>query len=259
MNHTTEEYLEYLNFTTLNETQIIESVNKFLTENKINESTLIKSYKTNIVAVEKFLTKYKVDIGYIKSEAKKTLSYIKSQQEKGADPKVVAKTITDKLAKKIINKVKVNTGLSISEKLLTSIILFSCVYFVNTFLHGLAGAFLSPMAALLFLACIVAPLTEEYAKRLALLNDFPFLYTGLFAGAEAIIYISALTAAGMPLVTAIITRAIAWMFHMTTVYVQKSYHDKAIEEQDEDKSKMGFYIALAMHSLWNFTSIAASA
>ena len=103
---------------------------------------------------------------------------------------------------------------------------------------------------MLMLSCIVAPIIEESAKRYALLNNYPFLYTGIFAGIEALIYIQG----GAP----VFSRIIAFIFHLVTVNIQKKFHDQSISLKNEKFSKFGYYTAIVYHSLWNFFAVLRS-
>lgn len=259
MDYLIKNYLGYLNTTPLNEQQLMEYVNNYLTESSVSKESIMQSYNKNLKATEIFLKKYKVNLSYIKSEAQKAAKFVNSQREKGIKPDITAKHLVNTIGKKFISKVidPAKNEMGVGEKVLKSIIVFSILLFVVSFIGGIGDSLFSPIAATFFGACIIAPLFEEYAKRFALLGNYPYIYTGIFAGLEAMIYIIGMTAAGTPLATALIARGIAFVFHFSTTMVQKHYHDQAVKDDNETTSNMGYWVAVCMHFSWNLMAIAS--
>jgi len=251
-----EHYLQYLELTSLNEQELMEQFDTMLLESKFSKASLLKSYKTNIKAAEKFLKSYHVDIGFIKSQGKKAGEYISKKHKAGVPPKKVAKEIVDVIGKKTVGnsiaKVKKyaeSKGIPLSEAVIKSIAVFIVLIWVVSIFGALGGAILSPTMALIFGACIVAPLAEEYAKRFALIGKYPFVYTGIFAGIEALLYIN--------MGAAVLPRIIVIGVHFATTAVQKSFADKEAEEGKPHPSMTGYIVAVGMHTMWNTMAVIA--
>ena len=255
MKYITEDYLNYLNLSSLNEKELFNHVNDLLTEGGFSVDSIKKSFTTNFDIIKQILNKYNIDKEYIKSEALKVGKFIINQQEKRVDPKTVSSNIVDKIGKKIIKRTTdqlqtENPGLVLTSQIITSVCITAFIFFIQTFLHAVLLHTFSAPVAMLMLACIVAPIIEESAKRYALLNNYPFLYTGIFAGIEALIYIQG----GAP----VFSRIIAFIFHLVTVNIQKKFHDQSISLKNEKFSKFGYYTAIVYHSLWNFFAVLRS-
>lgn len=266
MNNLTEDYLGYLNIIDLSEQQLKEHISTIIIESKVSINKMEKSYKHNIGVIEKYLKKYKVDVNFIKTSAKKASQFISNQHKKGIPAKQTSKDMVQTIGKKTLSKVmgkvksvSVATGLDLSDKIIRSIGIFVIMFFMSILLFGLANSIIVPLfgskMAYAFGAIVLAPFIEEYAKRFALLKGHPFIYTGIFAGIEALLYIVAITAAGGTLATAITVRAVAITMHFSTTYIQKLYHDKSIQTNNKSKSLTGYYVAIGVHSLWNFLAI----
>ena len=149
--------------------------------------------------------------------------------------------------------------LELTDKVLRSIAIFVVLLFTSSLLASMAAVIIVPVfgapMATAFAAVVIAPFMEEYAKRFALLQKYPFIYTGIFAGIEALMYIVILTTQGVPLLPVIIARALAVGLHFSTTHIQKLFHDKGKELNDKQTSLTGYYVAVGVHSLWNFLSV----
>jgi hypothetical protein len=266
MNSLTENYLGYLDIVNLNEQQLKEHMSTIIIESKVTVSKMETSYKNNINVVEKYLKKYKVDIGFIKSSAKKASQFISNQHKKGIPAKQTSKDMVQTIGKKTLSKVmakvkssSVALDLDLSDKVIRSLGIFAIMLFMSTLLFGLANTIIVPLfgakMAVAFGAVVIAPFIEEYAKRFALIKGHPFIYTGIFGGIEALLYIIAITSSGGTLATALSLRAAALAMHFSTTFIQKLYHDKGKEDNDESKSLTGYYVAVGVHSLWNFLTV----
>lgn len=266
MNSLTENYLGYLDIVDLNEQQLKDHMSTIIIESKVTVDKMEKSYKNNINVVEKYLKKYKVDINFIKTSAKKASQFISSQHKKGIPAKQTSRDMVQSIGKKTLSKVmaKIKSAsvvmeLDLNDKIIRSIGIFVVMFFMSSLLFSLANVIIVPLfgakMAVAFSAVVLAPFIEEYAKRFALIKGHPFIYTGIFAGLEALLYIVAITAAGGTLAAAITVRAAALAMHFSTTYIQKLYHEKGKEDNDENKSLTGYYVAVGVHSLWNFLVI----
>ncbi len=228
----------------------------------IDTNKMVKSYEKNMKAVKMFLSDHGVDIRYIEGQAKKASLIIKKSQKRNIPAKEVTQTIIKKILKPMASKLvkgakvsvddtAVNTDAEIFEKILKSLGIFIIVLFVTSVIGSWVASIGLSQAHILFIgACIVAPFVEEYAKRVAILGDYPFIYTGIFAGLEAIMYIVGSVVTEVPIATIIIIRTIAFAFHFATTHIQKLFHDESKIDSNVN-SITGYYIAVAIHMLWN--------
>lgn len=99
------------------------------------------------------------------------------------------------------------------------------------------------IAAMTILAVAVAPFTEEFAKRFAVKNRFPWLYTTIFAWSEFIMYFFRL-APVIGVTKTIIARLLAVVMHYSTTKIQKV-------KEEEGASEEGYTLAVIVHMVWN--------
>jgi hypothetical protein len=112
---------------------------------------------------------------------------------------------------------------------------------------------------LIILACCVAPISEEAAKRIAILKGYPWLYTGIFGGIEASLYVSVLSFraiatgifTGQIISVVISSRLLGLAIHFALTIVQQQLHKESKESGPKFLSKFGFVIAILMHFVWN--------
>jgi hypothetical protein len=269
MNSITENYLSYLDIVDMNDNQLQEHVVNLIIESKISVSKMETSFKKNLKAAESFLKDHKVDIGYVKSQAKKAGEYMRTQHKKGVSADKASKAIIDSVGKKTLSKCIAqikkyadSKNIPISEKVIRSLCIFIVLLFINTLMLSLTGPIIGTLfgaqSAMIFGVVVLAPIFEEYAKRYALLGNYPFVYTGIFAGIEALMYISMMVSNGIPMATALILRAAVLTMHFSTTIIQKFFHDKAIESGEEELSLTGYYLGVAAHSLWNMMAVVAA-
>ena len=221
------------------------------------KNKLINSYEKNIIVIQKVLKDYGIDTHKIKKEAVKLSQQIKIDVKNRKDPKLVANTIA-LAAKSIItstaNDIK---KLNLSSKIVASLLILISVIFVNTFLGVIAAIIFGSFGRILLIA-ILGPIVEEFAKRLAILQKYPFIYTGIFAGFEFLQYVIGLMLGGSGNLTKIIfLRVLTLGMHFATTIIQKYFTDQK-EERDklpEYVSYKGYFIALGVHSLWNILAL----
>ena len=130
--------------------------------------------------------------------------------------------------------------------IINSISIFIVMFILQCCISMAFGAF--GMTAILtssLLTCIVAPITEEYAKRYAMLNNFPFIFTTILVILETTMYTSSLLNAGYLLYDILKIRFFPAVLHFMCVNTQVHYHKK-------DKSKFGYWYAVLLHTIWNF-------
>jgi len=174
----------------------------------------------------------------------------------------------DKAAIKIISTVGKDTfkkikasviKMDLSEKIMMSILLFCIVLFVNTFLLHLTIIFGMIVSSLRFCLgvffVLIGPIIEETAKKYAIEEGYPFVFTAIFSGLEFLIYVGRLLALGMSLPKIILIRAIGVGLHFTTTMIQKHYYDKSIAQNDKNIQYQGYIIAISIHALFNLVAI----
>jgi hypothetical protein len=108
--------------------------------------------------------------------------------------------------------------------------------------------FPSTIAILIFSSVIIAPIVEEYGKRFCLKRNFIFLFTLIFGFGELLFY--------MMEGVSFSSRISVVFVHLTLAFVQKTFHDRSIEKNNEWISKFGFLGAILIHSFYNLSVIA---
>jgi len=104
----------------------------------------------------------------------------------------------------------------------------------------------------------MAPLIEEYGKRISLKNGFPWIYTMMFAGMEYVLYINMLFDQDVPMTSIIVARCLALILHFGTMRIQirfKEVYDRH-GRMGTNWDKLGYYNAVCVHALWNATCVA---
>ena len=127
-----------------------------------------------------------------------------------------------------------------------------------------AGAKAIQALVLSVVAICVAPLTdvltEELGKKIAVKENYPWTYTGIFAGTEFAMYIAqyifnpayATIRAAISLGTFIIGRLFAVGMHFFTTIMQKSIVDNPDDAMTRDeKSNLGYFVGVVIHAVWN--------
>ena len=232
---------------------------KDISSSMINK--LKKSYVTNMKLTKQFLTDNGFNYQAIQKETTQVTKKFKTQLENGTAKK---EEITKAVSASIIKLCKMNEkSTSFGQALYKSIILFLIVLFINSFLGVFAMALnaVVPAAGTIFLCCVVAPLTEETAKNISIKGKYPWVYTGLFSGLEALMYISQAAALGMTLPVAIVVRGMAMLFHFSTTIVQKHIMDEEKgdkKDYDEKLNKSALGTGIVMHACWNAIAISGS-
>jgi len=267
-----------------NQDILLESYLRFLdTEEKffiVNEDLLTKSkewlekkkeevergFRKNLELLKRFLLKYGVDVERVSRKARHLTHTIKSDLKARRDPKDVAAKIT-KGTKKIVltelKSIKERSGeLTLGEKVIGAIVLMIgllvALFVVDQLVAPLIGlGAASPLAiasaplASFIRMCVIAPLLEETFKRIAVLKDYPFVYTTVFGLTELAQYVVSASAFGMSLPAMVTARVLSLSFHYLTTLIQYRFHKKAEEIGEKEKSYLGYIIAVAIHASWN--------
>jgi RsiW-degrading membrane proteinase PrsW (M82 family) len=134
--------------------------------------------------------------------------------------------------------------------IITSLLMLYLIYNINTLGYNVfSSLFHSPTAVAVFSSVILAPIVEEYGKRFAVKRNFILIFAIIFGFGELLHYMSQ----GV----AFADRLSVVFVHFTLAYVQKTFHDKSIEENNEWISKFGFLGAILIHSFYNLSAIVA--
>lgn len=127
--------------------------------------------------------------------------------------------------------------------------LFMAVLTISVVFTAILISFLGVSAGMIVGAVIVAPIVEEFSKRIALDSNIGNEYIFIFTFTEALIYIYAMKNVGTSLITAILIRIPAVVLHYSTYYIQKTSGET---EQEKNKA-LG--IAMLIHSIFNGVSV----
>ena len=132
--------------------------------------------------------------------------------------------------------------------IVASLILIQFCAYANTYISNAVEAirlFKYDILILLFGAVMVAPLTEEFTKRIACKCGFLYLYAAMFGFLEMFIYVSmgADWAMRFPVV----------FVHLFFASIHKYFEEKSIKEGNKYISWIGFLLAVMCHAAYNFT------
>jgi len=242
-----------------------------------NFKKIAATHINNVRNIEETLSKHGVNVKQLKQEAKpmskKILAEIKIA--KGTDPKSASTKVMDMiekearvLQKKFEKQIKtpsteggdtlaINLAKSLGLLLLATIIQQFCMGFVEGIFKGFQqerGISINEddnkLKSVMLVSIIVAPLTEEFAKRIAIKDDFGWTFGFVFTGVETAGAIhKGVTAFGVKgsknISRLVFLRLLAVVMHFTTIFVQKLFGKD---------SKNGFYIAVLIHAVYNATA-----
>lgn len=242
-----------------------ELINEGFVQNNIDKLT--NSYNKNINTVKKVLIDHGINVNRIKSKGILLSKTFKNDIRNREKPEVIQSKIIKGVAKIVreeaISVKKEFDALELSEKIISSIFIFLIVLLLNTFLSLVGAILFSPQIASILLALVIAPIIEESAKRLAIVQKYPWIYTGIFAGLELLQYVTSLISAGGMIVPILIIRLLALLMHFSTTFVQKYFREKETEKTEDEEGlefknkmdKIGYFLAIAIHVLWNTVSL----
>lgn len=96
---------------------------------------------------------------------------------------------------------------------------------------------------ILITSVIIAPLAEEYGKRISIINKYPWLYTFIFSMCEFVSYVHMYSECqGI-----VFVRSIVVMFHFTTTFIQKELYSSG-------KPTKGYWISVVVHATHNLVA-----
>lgn len=230
-------------------------------QNKIDK--LKDSYDKNIKIVKKILLDNGIDVSRIQNQGLLLGKTVKNDIKNREKPEVIQNKLI-KGAAKIIKKEAISAKKSfeeksLSEKIARSLFIFVIVLFLNTLFGGIFIGFLGSQVGIAVLAVVIAPLVEESAKRLSIIHDHPWIYTGIFAGLELLQYVILLISAGGLLVPVLIVRLIALLMHFSTTFIQKYFKEKGEEKNkqgmENNLEMIGYFLAIGIHVTWNIIGL----
>lgn len=230
-------------------------------QNKIDK--LKDSYDKNIKIVKKILLDNGIDVSRIQNQGLLLGKTVKNDIKNREKPEVIQNKLI-KGAAKIIKKEAISAKKSfeeksLSEKITRSLIIFVIVLFLNTLFGGIFLSFLGEQVGMAVLVVVIAPLVEESAKRLSIIHDYPWIYTGIFAGLELLQYVISLISAGGLLVPVLIVRLIALLMHFSTTFIQKYFKEKGEEKNkqgmENNLEMIGYFLAIGIHVTWNIIGL----
>jgi hypothetical protein len=150
------------------------------------------------------------------------------------------------ILKKLANTKEINI-----KNIAKSLLLLYFVIFVGTYLQMIIGSILitagvSLVAAnvllIIITIVIIAPITEEVAKFISIKSDFSTTFLIVFNTFEFTKYVRSLyKTLGIKI---IIMRIAAIIMHYSTSFVQSFFISK-------EKNKLGLFLGILIHSLWN--------
>lgn len=233
----------------------LEIIKESFTADKLD--SIKKSFEKNIEIIPKFLLKYGINVNRVKEESKKLSEEVKRDLKEKKDPKIIQDKITHscfQIVKTEFNSAKETFyEMSLSDKIILSLMIFTIVLVLNTVILVLFSSFFGPELGMMVLSLILGPVIEESAKRYAIKENYPWVYTGIFAGLELLDYVIKIVFAGGLLIPALIVRISTLMMHFATTAVQKYFHDKDELEgnQDSTSTNIGYILAIFIHVTWN--------
>jgi|GEM_PF-5334248 len=255
------EYLEQLYFDELIERDMV----------RLNEVMLNESFEVigdaavrSVDAAKQLVSDFGVSAAEIKYTAKKSYLKVKRMIEKREDPELVAKTITGSVEAMIKPKMqsimdKVDERLKNKDidkhPIIAGIVLLILVLVVQGIISGIFMSLFGFGVGMYLTCVIVAPFSEELLKRIAIVNNRPYIITGIFAVSEAIMFLLKAIMSGTFIGVYIIQRAGAILLHFSLMWIQKYFMRKAAEKkaigEDTYKSLLSYLIPVFIHSLNN--------
>lgn len=244
-----EQYLDFLEYEDrLTESEIlIESMSDITGKS-------VESLKKNSKVMVDLLKDHGISMDSIESTANKITKKIKNLMNRNLSPKEASKEVSKELSDSIssivmkVHKSSAKTGVPVHAKFLGSLSIFILLLVSQI----VSTAILVPMVGNLtpaITSLIIAPLTEETAKRVAIGKKYPFFYTGFFSGIEFIGYVIPMINAGASIPGAIIVRLAGVLLHFTTTMIQKYIIDKyGIESV---AGKLSWVVAVIIHMIYN--------
>ncbi len=246
---------------------------KILTESSnVVADKLVTATKKNISVAKQFLADNGINVNRLTSEAKTIGRLLQNDLKKRRSASEIQSRLLKKSSTIILKEVQTVkeqfTEKDLTEKILMSVIILFITIFVSSLIDSITSLlfFRSPGLHELLGSLIIAPLIEEYAKKYAILEDYPWIYTGIFSGVEMILYVFKWVRQGALIGPSIILRLAGVLLHFATTFVQKYFYDKYekqerksqnLEPDIDDVATTGYFLGVFMHFTWNLLATVA--
>lgn len=235
----------------------------FIQENELlieamNFNRLQKVFTKHFSMAEKILKKHKVPVQKIKATGKRMGKVVEKGYRQGIPPDRIAAQIQRSVIKDIRGVIApLEKDDSIGDKLLLAIAGLVVMMFIGSLMGVvmLGPAAIFGIEPLFLVACVVAPLTEEALKAYFIEMGIPWLGTSIFAGIEAIQYVTMLMIGGMGAMKAVLTRTLPVLLHFGTTAIQKKINDSPKEGEEDKKFFMAYAAGVGIHAMWNIMAI----
>lgn len=224
---------------------------------KKNLGKIEKSFVGNIKTAKQFLKDKGANIKEIEKEGRSIGKIIKKGIDKKQSKEVIFKMVEPKVKSTLIKFGRAFGGgedeeRTQSEKIIRSLRIFLIILVFNSAFSAILIPFFGPLVATSILAITLAPVLEELGKNIAVTSGYPWIYTGIFAGIEGIMYVVMMVLGGIPVHMALIFRVIALTMHFLTTFIQvKSYENKKYSGE-EISARKGYIAGVLIHLSYNF-------
>jgi hypothetical protein len=110
----------------------------------------------------------------------------------------------------------------------------------------------------IFAIVILGPVIEEIAKHISIKQNNMWSFFIVFNAFEFTMYVNRMMSMGIPFVVAAFIRLLVVGMHLSTTLVQKNFIDAAGKLNNPSFEKIGLFVGIFMHFLWNSTAVAMS-
>lgn len=245
----------------------ISMINQLLTESTEILTKIQDNTNHNLSVAKKYLSDNGIDVNRLKTGAKSIALSVKNDFKSRKNANVISKNLalkTSSLIKKEMSRVRskiYSKDKSVSEKIFASIALLGALLLVALIVDILVSIFFGPTIGSLISALIAAPVLEEAAKQISITENYPWIYTSIFAGFEFIGYVVMLVLKGYRLGPVLIARGVGLILHFSTTYIQKYFAEKEQTKgptsfSDYEKfDTIGYYIGVGVHFTFNLLAL----
>lgn len=258
-----ESHIEIINEYYTRDIQRLDNlINEGFIQNNLDKIT--NSYNKNIDTVKKVLLDRGINVNRVKNKSLLVGKTFKNDIKNREKPEIIQKKIINSISKIIkeeaISAKKEFDVANLGEKITSSVFILLLVLIISSILGAISVSIFGSTTGTILIALVIAPFIEEYAKRVAIIQKYPWIYTGIFSGFELLAYTIGLVLKGGSIVPVIIIRLASLLMHFATTYVQKFFREKEGGNEDQDvdnmkfKTKMdtiGYFLGLSIHILWN--------
>lgn len=160
------------------------------------------------------------------------------------------KEITDKKTDKILE--------GFIKALFIFCILYISLNFISLFFIGIFTSIGLSNLLYPFIVIILAPILEEISKYISIKVNSTYEFFIIFNVIEFSMYTIAYMNAGMPFLLIAFIRLLTVGLHLTTTLIQSKFIKKSEESNDKKYEKIGLFIGILVHALWNLNAVVTS-